>query len=255
VSAARLAAAALLAFFGALIVVPPAPVEALRETLFDAYQRAFPRERLTAPVVIVEIDERTLAEHGQWPWPRTQLAELLTRIAAAKPVVVGLDMLMSEPDRFSPDALASLVPDLPRPLAEHLRSLPSNETRLAKVLRGQKSVLAIAGLEAPEPGHAAPGAPPVRWAGGEIPALRRFPGWLGSVEELDRAAAGRGLISSDTSGRVVRRIPLLADVAGTATPALSLEMWRIAAGGPALGVSAPSQGLMQISFADRKSVV
>jgi serine phosphatase RsbU (regulator of sigma subunit)/CHASE2 domain-containing sensor protein len=250
VSAARLAAAALLAFFGALILAPPAPVEALRETLFDAYQRAFPRQRASAPVVIVEIDERTLAERGQWPWPRTQLAELLTRISAAKPVVIGLDMLMSEPDRFSPDALASLVPDLPRPVAQHLRALPSNEARLAAALRAQKSVLAIAGLESPDPRHAAPGAPPVRWASGEIPPLRRFAGWLGSVDELDRAAAGRGLISSDASGRIIRRIPLLADVAGTATPALSLEMWRVATRARALAVSAPSQGLMQISFAD-----
>src|SRR5262249_38720459 len=58
--------------------------------------------------------------------------------------------------------------------------------------------------------------------------------------------------SSDTTGRVVRRVPLLADVAGTVTPALSLEMWRIAAGARSLAVSPPSHGLMQISFADAR---
>src|SRR5262249_53531576 len=108
-----------------------------------------------------------------------------------------------------------------------------------------------AGLESPDTRHAAtPGAPSVRWAEGAMPELRRFPGWLGSVDEIDRAAAGRGLISSDSAGRVVRRVPLIADVAGTATPALSLEMWRVAAGVRSLTVSAPSQGLMQVSFAD-----
>ena len=250
-SAARLAAAALVALFAALILVPQPPVQALRETLFDAYQRAFPRERASAPVTIVEIDERTLAERGQWPWPRTQLAELLTRVAAAKPAAIGLDMLLSEPDRFSPDALVSLVPDLPRPVAQHLRALPSNEARLAAVLRENRSVLAIAGLEAADPRRAAPpAAAPVRWAGGELPQLRRFAGWLGSVDELDRAAAGRGLISSDATGRVVRRIPLIADVAGTATPALSLEMWRVATGAAMLSVSAPRSGLVQVAFGD-----
>jgi CHASE2 domain-containing sensor protein len=249
VSAARLAAASLLALFGALILVPPPPVDALRETLFDAYQRVFPRERKSAPVTIVEIDERTLAERGQWPWPRTQLAELLIRIAAAKPAAIGLDLLLSEPDRFSPDALASIVPDLPRPLAQHLRAMPSNEARLAAVLRGGKSVLAIAGLESPDERRAAPPAtPPIRWAGGQMPPLRRFAGWLGSVDEIDRAAAGRGLISSDSTGRVVRRVPLIADVAGAATPALSLEMWRVATGARSLSVSAPRYGVVQVAF-------
>jgi CHASE2 domain-containing sensor protein/serine phosphatase RsbU (regulator of sigma subunit) len=251
VTPARLAVASLLALFGALILVPPAPVDALRETLFDAYQRAFPRERKSAPATIVEIDERTLAERGQWPWPRTQLAELVARIAAAKPAAIGLDMLLSEPDRFSPRALAALVPELPDAVARHLRTLPSNDARLAAAMRDHNTVLAIAGLEAPDPRRLMPPtAPPVRWAAGAPPELRRFAGWLGSVDELDRAAAGRGLISSDATGRVVRRVPLLADVAGTTTPALALEMWRVATGTPSFSVSAARNGLLTVSIGD-----
>ena len=48
----------------------------LRDALFDAYQRLLPRERISAPATIVEIDEETLADYGQWPWPRTRVAEL-----------------------------------------------------------------------------------------------------------------------------------------------------------------------------------
>jgi len=251
VSPARFAAASLLAFFGALILVPPAPVDALRETLFDAYQRVFPRERKSAPATIVEIDERTLAERGQWPWPRTQIAELLTRVAAAEPAAIGVDMLLSEPDRFSPRALAALMPELPDSVARHLRALPSNDARLAAAIRSRKVVLAIAGLEAPDPRRLAqPTAAPVRWAAGEPPELRRFAGWLGSLDELDRAAAGRGLISSDASGRVVRRVPLLADVAGSTTPALSLEMWRVATATPAYTVRPLRGGLMEVALGD-----
>lgn len=250
-SAARIAAASLLAFFGALILVPPAPVDALRETLFDAYQRVFPRERVSAPAVIVEIDERTLAERGQWPWPRTQLAELVTRIAAAQPAAIGLDMLLSEPDRFSPRALASLMPELPESASRQLRALPSNDARLAAALRGRNVVMSIAGLEAPDPRRLAPpAAAPVRWIAGEQLELRRFAGWLGSLEELDRAAAGRGLISSDVTGRIVRRMPLLADVAGTVTPVLALEMWRVATGTPAFSVAEQRGGLLEIAVGD-----
>ena len=250
-SPARLAAASLLAFFGALILVPPAPVEALRETLFDTYQRLFPRERKSAPATVVEIDERTLAERGQWPWPRTQIAELLTRVAAAKPAAIGLDMLLSEPDRFSPHALAALMPELPESASRQLRALPSNDARLAAVLRSSNTVLAIAGLEAPDPRRLAPpAAAPVHWSAGEPAGLRRFAGWLGSVEELDRAAAGRGLISSDATGRIVRRVPLLADVAGTVTPALTLEMWRVATASPSFSVKPSRGGLLEITVGD-----
>ena len=231
--------------------MPPAPVEALRETLFDAYQRAFPRERKSAPATIVEIDEQTLAERGQWPWPRTQIAELVTRIAAARPAAIGIDMLLSEPDRFSPRAMAALMPELPESTSRQLRALPSNDARLAAALRGRNVVMSIAGLEAPDPRRLTPpSAAPVRWLAGEQPELRRFPGWLGSLDELDRAAAGRGLISSDATGRVVRRVPLLADVSGTVTPALTLEMWRVATGTPAFSVSHQRGGLLEVAVGD-----
>jgi serine phosphatase RsbU (regulator of sigma subunit) len=143
------------------------------------------------------------------------------------------------------------MPELPDSAARHLRALPSNDARLAAALRGRNAVLAIAGLEAPDPRRLAPpGAPPVRWASGEPAELRRFAGWLGSLDELDRAAAGRGLISVDATGRIVRRVPLIADVAGTATPALALEMWRVATASPAITVSATRDGLLQVTVGD-----
>ena len=46
----------------------------IRLAAFDAYQRWAPRTRHSAPAVIVAIDEESLRQHGQWPWPRTWLA-------------------------------------------------------------------------------------------------------------------------------------------------------------------------------------
>ena len=70
------------------------------------------------PVRIVDIDEDSLKQVGQWPWPRTLLAELVDRLAANGAATIGLDLVFPEPDRLSPanalhywpksDALAGL---------------------------------------------------------------------------------------------------------------------------------------------------
>src|SRR5262245_24028717 len=73
--------------------------EPLRLGLFDLYQASHPRLRRSAPAVIVAIDDRSLGLHGQWPWPRTWLAQLLDRLVEARPAAIGLDVLMPEPDR------------------------------------------------------------------------------------------------------------------------------------------------------------
>src|SRR5690242_1761541 len=62
----------------------------LQLALFDAYQKIWPRERQSAPAVIVAIDEASLAKYGQWPWPRSELARLVTAIGALKPAAIGI---------------------------------------------------------------------------------------------------------------------------------------------------------------------
>jgi len=68
---------ALLAICVLLIGLESAPVVALRDVLFDGYQKLMPRPRNSAPAVIVDIDERSLDARGQWPWPRTVTADLV----------------------------------------------------------------------------------------------------------------------------------------------------------------------------------
>src|SRR6185437_10683455 len=105
-----------LALFAA--IAPPS-AEALRGAVFDRMQRAFPLERTSAPALIVAIDEDSLRRYGQWPWPRTRLAELLDRIDAMHPAAIALDMFFPEPDRYSPGALARAM-SLPPPVAHLL---------------------------------------------------------------------------------------------------------------------------------------
>ncbi|MEO8156569.1 MAG: CHASE2 domain-containing protein [Betaproteobacteria bacterium] len=228
--------AALLATLLALSLAPSVPVlDELRETLFDGYQKIAPRKRASAPAVIVAIDEKSLRELGQWPWPRTTMAALIEATAKNEPAAIGVDVLMPESDRMSPASIASLVEKLDPRLAQRLAKLPSNDSILADALRRFPVALGIAGVEQ---GASAGGrTAPFRINGSDpIPHLRHFAGTLRSLEQLDAAAPGHGLLSVDPSGGVVRRVPLLASVAGVLTPALSMEVLRMATRTPAFVV-------------------
>jgi adenylate cyclase len=110
--------------------------ERVRNVVFDTYQRAWPR-RVDArfPVVIVDIDEASMTELGQWPWPRTRLARLIEATHHLGALAVGLDIIMPEADRLSPDVFMAERPDVSPALRHELAQLPSNDTLLAAVLR------------------------------------------------------------------------------------------------------------------------
>jgi CHASE2 domain-containing sensor protein/serine phosphatase RsbU (regulator of sigma subunit) len=226
------------------------PVRTLRRLAYDGYHAVRPRVRASAPAVIVAIDEPSLARHGQWPWPRTLLARLVTHLADAGAAAVGLDIVMPEPDRLSPARLPALLPDLGPELEARLGALPSHDARLGAALRGRPVVLGVAGLESPAAGGPAPGGrpagpgAPVRVRGGD-PArvVRRFAALLRSVPEIDAAAAGHGLLSVDVDGGVVRRMPLLAAVGPALVPAFAVELLRVGTGAPAVEVRAGPGGV------------
>ena len=227
----------LLAVLVILVWLPEVPaLGGLRLASFDAYQSIIPRVRRTDPVIIVAIDERSLRRRGQWPWPRTWLAQIVQRVGDAQPAAIGLALLISEADRLSPDRLPELIEGLDRGLAQKLGSMPTNDALLARALRDRRVVVGMAGIES---GETAPpdgrGPAPVRAFGGDpTPFVPHFPTALRIVKEIDAAAAGRGLVNVDLERGVVRRIPLLASVNDTLAPTLGLEMLRVAANAPAI---------------------
>src|SRR5262245_10483646 len=81
----------------ALRVWDPPPVEAVRLRTFDFYQLLKPRQIIARPVVIVDIDDESLKELGQWPWPRTMVADLVARLTAMGAAVIGFDIVFAEP--------------------------------------------------------------------------------------------------------------------------------------------------------------
>jgi adenylate cyclase len=213
----------------ALLLLEPRWLAALRNPLFDAYQRLMPRERDSAPAIVVAIDDASLDARGQWPWPRSVVAELVDKLAEAGALVIGLDLLFVEPDRQAAGADAAL----------------------AQAVRGRNVVLAIVGLDERDRRFPLPPLGPPLLAASE----REFPlpsylAHLQSLAEIDRAAAGRGLINVDTSDRVIRRLDMLGRIGAVTVPGFAVEMLRVATGVPALGLGDPGGGEAEIRLGD-----
>ena len=61
-------------------------------------------------VVVVAIDDASIDQVGRWPWPRSVLAQLIDRLDAAEPAVIGFDIVFSEPSAFSEEGGLSARP-------------------------------------------------------------------------------------------------------------------------------------------------
>src|SRR6202521_530993 len=143
---ARLICVSLLIGFAALRIADPAPLEELRVRTFDSFQRIDPRVKTVRPVTIVDIDEKSLAKLGQWPWPRTRIADLVANLARLGAVVIAFDVIFSEPDRLNPDVAADTFHNLDEETRAKLRTLPSNDQVFADTMRRSRVVLGESGL-------------------------------------------------------------------------------------------------------------
>src|SRR5258708_35651373 len=99
---ARLICVALLIGFAGLRMLDPAPLQELRARTFDNFQVIDPRVKKARPVTIIDIDEKSLEKLGQWPWPRTRIADLVSNLTRLGAVVIAFDVVFLEPDRLNP---------------------------------------------------------------------------------------------------------------------------------------------------------
>lgn len=222
----------------------------LRGVWFDAYQLMMPRKRVSAPAVIVAVDEKSLAQLGQWPWPRTLVARLLDSIGKHRPLAVGVDIIFAEADRLSPGEIADRNPHLGSALALQLKRLLSNDESLAAAIRRQPVVLGVAGID--QGGQAAPprSAAVFLMQGNPLPYLWHFQSGLTSLKLIDDAATSRALLSADVRDRIVRRVPLVAAVGGTPFPSLGLETLRVGVGAREITVRTGAHGVESVGIGD-----
>lgn len=192
--------------------------ESARDAITDVYLRADPLvpgpERA---VHIIDVDDASLAEIGQWPWPRTVMADLTERLFDLGALAVGFDGIFPEPERSAAGAPGSSG------------ALAEGDARLAAALGAHATVLSVVGADAG-------GSPEVKagiaWTGGDpSAALPVFPGHVGNLPVLTEAASGLGSISlAPSRDGIVRRVPMLSVMGDVMVPSLSAEMLRVAQG-------------------------
>jgi adenylate cyclase len=226
--------AAVLALAVALRILDPNPVARLRLSIFDSYLNLKPRQAdPTFPVRIVDIDEASLGKIGQWPWPRAELARIIERLADAGAKTVAIDLILAEPDRLSPEALArqAQIRSELAPIVAELAALPSNDELLARAMTRMPVVLGLAGDASTA---RKPNPPKASFAvAGDDPLLfvPSFPGAIEPLPVLADASAGNGAVNwLPAADQIVRQVPLLVALHGTLVPTLSLEALRTGMG-------------------------
>ncbi|WP_162798025.1 CHASE2 domain-containing protein [Sulfitobacter sp. JL08] len=243
--------------FGIVVRIgDPLLVSAIRNAVFDFYHQTKPREYTPLPVAILDVDDRSIEALGQWPWPRTRIAEMVDKATQDGAVAIAFDIIFAEPDRLSPAQIAADNPELPPDLAAQMLKLPDNDAILAeaftraRVIVGQTSVRSSAGNRAEKRDltdvqFALIGPDPK-------PFLLRFPDILQNLPELEAAAAGRGLFNArpDADG-VFRRVPLVMNVQEEVRLGLTPELLRIATGGQPFAVRTNAAGVEGIILAQQ----
>ncbi len=246
-----------LAAFGGLLAAclvylyEPPVVQTLRNGLFDQYQRWQPRAVPAEPpaIQIVDIDEASLARLGQWPWPRTRMAELLDRLREAGAAVVVFDVLFAEPDRTSPARIAT-QPGIPEALSRQLAQLDDHDHQFAVALARQPTVLGFATTA-----EARADSPRKRFAvrsddpQAVVAQAPGFGGSVGALPELQDAAVGNGAMTfvPDADG-VVRHVPLLIRAGEELLPSLSAEALRVFLGQQVYRVALQPLGIERIDI-------
>lgn len=211
---------------------PLSPLDRLNALVFDTYQKLKPREATESAVAVIDIDDESIRQFGQWPWSRTVLASVIDRLAAEGAAAIGLDIILSEPDRTSPAlAVAQLenkgfqvtYPSSATDL-DHDRILAASFAR-APVVAG---LVLSEGVDTPPP----PAKAGFAFAGENPSAyLPSFPGSVRNLPVLDEAAPGLGVFSFPRQeDGVVRQIPLISRQGENVYPALSIEALRVAQG-------------------------
>lgn len=222
--------AGFLAGVALLRVADPFPVQAIRLLAFDLYQRMAPAEALAeSPVIVVDIDEASLKAIGQWPWPRTVMAELARKLGEAGAGAIAFDVLFSEPDQSSPEeVIKRLPPEQAALVAASIGSGPTHDSIFAAALAATPSVLglSLSGDGSPLPrlnaGFATAGDDP-------RPFIPNFAGAIANVPALDAATKGLGSINwLQYRDQIVRRVPLVLRVGDTLVPSLAAEALRVA---------------------------
>jgi serine phosphatase RsbU (regulator of sigma subunit)/CHASE2 domain-containing sensor protein len=219
-----------LLFFG-VAAYRPALLTTLDNKIYDVMHGSLAGYGAPLPL-IVDIDEKSLAEFGQWPWPRYHIAHLLKKLAAAGAASIGIDILFAEADRTS---LKEVQRDLHEGLGIELNlegipdRLHDNDALLAEVLARGPYVMGYKFLASGD-GKFLPGPIPVDIIilhdsanPGATAGLAGGKGIVAPLPVFAKVIRRSGFVNvrPDDDG-IIRRIPLLMRFGDRIYPSLAL---------------------------------
>lgn len=208
--------------------------EQVRNFSFDNYNIIKPRQP-SDRIAIVDIDEASLAEIGQMPWPRTVMGELVRNLSDMGASVIAFDIVFAEPDRSSPHAMAERFQHLNgfEDVLPRLADLPDNDTVFGLSIGRAGNV--VTGFSFTNEETAVTPRQKGIFRGKNVhqfvPNLR---GVSTNLRNIDKYSAGNGsfFVSTDTDG-IIRRVPMLvahrkpgSSIVST-YPSLALEIVRV----------------------------
>ena len=201
----------------------------LRLFAFDTLQQINPREALEDdPVVIIDIDDESLNNLGQWPWSRDLLSKLVQQTEQA--LTTSFDIVFAERDRTGSDVLTEQYSDNSE-LVNELKKIKPNDLVFAESMQAHTTVVLgsapnnklISQSIKPKFGLIIQGDTPNEF-------LPNYSGMQNNLPSLISSAAGVGSMSIGGDSSIVRSLPTFEIVNGQIVPSLMLETLRVAIG-------------------------
>ena len=218
----------LLIFFITLKVINPSIIQKISFINYDFYQKVFNRGEVTE-VTIIDIDEKSIAKIGQFPWRRDIYSKILYNLNQHNPSAIAFDIVFSEQDKQNPkDLLIQLQKETDRLIDVEV---PNTNQIFIDSLSKSKVILPILG-EANDSYIINNSKPKLRvLAKGNDPRdyIYKYKNKITSLEEINEAASGIGSISLIPSiDGIIRKLPVLYNIDNSIWPSIALETVRVA---------------------------
>lgn len=242
-------------------------LQRLDDIIYDARLRVTMPKTLDDRIAIIDIDEKSLAEVGRWPWGRNKLADLTNELFDRQKVaMLGFDVVFAEVDESSGlkrlnELAKNELKDQPG-FAERLQQLQISldyDSAFAKALEKRPIVMGYY-MTSDRDGRTSGMLPvPVMTKEALQGKPIRFTTWNGfgsNIEQLGKAAPMAGFFNSITDGDgVVRSLPLIAEYKGQYYEALSLAMFRTLIGMPSVAPGFPRDRFLGKSYQGLESIL
>jgi len=195
----------------------------VENVLYDAYQGLFIEQSNYNDVVIVDIDEKSIGEVGQFPWRRDVFAKLIKRLDQYGASVIAFDIFFSEEDKQNPKKILE-------EFEINNDTVIDSDQELLESIESSKVVLAVLGdVSSFNKKNTSTPKTNIISRGVDVSNnVYSFRNKITSLEEFNNVTAGIGTISYlDSPDAVLRSVPMLLKIDNDIWPALSLETLRV----------------------------